>query len=232
MRAARAPAAFVLAAGLGTRLGALGARTPKPLLRVGARSLLERLLRRLAAAGVRSCVVNVHHHAAKVMRAVGDGAACGLRVSYSVEEELLGVGGGIAAALPLLGTDPFIVANADTVSGFDFAALRPAALGGADGLLVLGPNPPYQPRGDFGLRGGRIALAGRGPRRSYIGAALYRKRLFAAVEPGAPAPIRPLWEDAIARGALAGLPYGGGWNDAGTPERLARARAAAESSGG
>ncbi|MBF2734798.1 MAG: NTP transferase domain-containing protein [Betaproteobacteria bacterium AqS2] len=227
---ARAPAAFVLAAGLGTRLGALGASTPKPLLRVGGRSLLERLLRRLAAAGVRHCVINVHHHAAKVMDAIGDGSACGLHVSYSVEAELLGVGGGVAAALPLLGTDPFIVANADTVSDFDFGLLDPAALGGADGLLVLGPKPPDQRRGDFSLRGGRVSFAGGGPRRSYVGAALYRKRLFSSLEPGMPASMRPLWEDAIARGALAGLAWDGGWRDAGTPERLAQARA--EASGG
>src|SRR5690606_14930561 len=123
--------AMVLAAGLGTRMGRLTESTPKPLLDVGGESLLGRQLGRLAGAGITDVVVNIARHGRKIRDAIGDGQRFGLRVEYSDEgPEPLETAGGIVKALPMLGDEPFVVANADVLTDFDFAAL---ALDGAEG---------------------------------------------------------------------------------------------------
>src|SRR5690606_18536321 len=127
--------AMVLAAGLGTRMGRLTAATPKPLLDVGGETLLGRQLRHLAAAGITEVVVNVARHGELIRETVGDGRRHGVRAEYSDEgPEPLEAAGGIVKALPLLGADAFVVANADVLTDFDFSGL---ALDGADGQIVL-----------------------------------------------------------------------------------------------
>jgi len=213
--------AMVLAAGLGTRMGRLTESTPKPLLDVGGETLLGRQLRRLAAAGITDVVVNIARHGAQIRDAVGDGRRFGVRVEYSDEgPEPLETAGGIVKALPMLGAEPFVVANADVLTDFDFAAL---ALDGADGQIVLVPNPEHHPRGDFAVDPlGRVS--DRGERLTYAGIALFDPRLFAGLEPGR-RPLKPILDAAIARRALRGLRHDGLWIDVGTPERLEAARA-------
>src|SRR5690606_29337431 len=106
------------------RMRPLSDTTPKPLLRVGGRMLIEHHLGKLAAAGVREVVVNISHLAAQFPAALGDGARWGVRIRYSDEgPEPLETGGGILHALPLLGEAPFIVVSADIVSDYDYARL-------------------------------------------------------------------------------------------------------------
>jgi len=212
--------AMVLAAGLGTRMGRLTESTPKPLLDVGGESLLGRQLGRLAGAGITDVVVNIARHGRKIRDAIGDGQRFGLRVEYSDEgPEPLETAGGIVKALPMLGDEPFVVANADVLTDFDFAAL---ALDGAEGQIVLVPNPAHHARGDFGLdSAGRVTE--RGERLTYAGIALLDPRLFAGLRPG-PRPLKPILDGAIARGTLRGLCHRGLWIDVGTPERLDEAR--------
>jgi NDP-sugar pyrophosphorylase family protein len=107
--------AMVLAAGLGTRLRPITDATPKPLVPVAGRPLLEHLLAFLRAGGIEEVVVNLHHLGPKIQAHVGDGARFGLRVRYSTEDPILDTGGGIKRAEPLLAGEPFVVANGDSL---------------------------------------------------------------------------------------------------------------------
>jgi N-acetyl-alpha-D-muramate 1-phosphate uridylyltransferase len=214
---------MLLAAGHGTRMGALTERTPKPLLRIGRESLLERHVRRLARAGVRDIVVNTARNGEQIRAAIGDGSRWDVRVQYSAEgDEPLETGGGIVQALPLLGPDPFLLVNADIHTDFDFSAAR---LERGEGLLILVPNPAHHPDGDFGLDGAaRVSPVP--PRLTFSGISVLAPTLFAGLTPGR-RPLKPVLDTAIARGTLFGRRFDGLWIDVGTPERLEIARAAA-----
>jgi mannose-1-phosphate guanylyltransferase len=107
--------AMVLAAGRGTRLAPITHTTPKPLVPVAGRPLLERLLEFLRAGGIEEVVINLHHLGHRIQAHVGDGARFGLRVRYSPEDPILDTGGGIKKAEPLLAGEPFVVANGDSL---------------------------------------------------------------------------------------------------------------------
>ena len=214
--------AMILAAGRGQRMRELTAATPKPLLELNGESLIARQLRRLAAAGVADAVINLSYRGEQIRAAVGNGADFGLDVAYSQEpEEPLETAGGIVAALPLLGTAPFLLVNADVVSDFDLTQL---ALGKAKGVLVLVPNPPHHPAGDYGLATD-ARLTAQAPRYTYSGISLLSPALFAGLEPGR-RPLSEVFAAAIAAGELAGVLHRGLWFDVGTADRLAAAAAA------
>ena len=121
--------ALLLAAGVGSRLAPLTDATPKALLPVGGVPMLERAARRLKAAGVKSFVVNAHHHAAKVAEfCAGLSARLGLPVAVSREDDLLlDTGGALKKAAALLrGPAPFFIHNADAVNDIDLKALMAA----------------------------------------------------------------------------------------------------------
>jgi mannose-1-phosphate guanylyltransferase len=107
--------AMVLAAGRGTRLGPLTERLPKPLMPVAGRPMLAYILDCLRAGGIEDVVINLHHLGRLVEREIGDGSRFGLRVRYSWEPEILDTGGGIKRAEPLLGAEPFLVVNGDSL---------------------------------------------------------------------------------------------------------------------
>ena len=129
----------------------------------------------------------------------------------------LETGGGIFRALPLLGPEPFIVANGDILTDFSYATLRLPA--DASAHLVLVDNPPHHARGDFGLERGRVALSGERTF-TFSGIALYRPEFFDGCTAGR-FPLLPLFKRAIAADALSGERYAGEWSDVGTPQRLA-----------
>src|SRR5215831_18108990 len=104
--------AILLAAGRSTRLGALGAALPKPLLPVCGHPAIAFGLHACARAGFRRVVVNLHHHGDVLRRALGDGARTGVTIAYSDEPELLGTGGGIAQARSLFAAGAVLVMNA------------------------------------------------------------------------------------------------------------------------
>ena len=213
--------AMLLAAGRGERMGPLTSELPKPLLSLGSETLIERHLRRLAAAGFREIVINLSYRGGQIRSAIGDTTPWGQTVVYSEEgEPPLETAGGIVHALPLLGDEPFLVVSTDVVTDFDFFALR--ALG-APGYLVLVPSPPHHPGGDFGLTpAGRLDTAP--PRYTFSGIAVMRPALFRGLAPGI-APLREVLHPAVRRGALLGEVFEGLWRDVGTPERLADVRA-------
>ncbi len=209
--------AMILAAGRGERLRPLTENTPKALVEVRGRSLLERHLDRLAAAGIETVVINLGWLGDRIAERVGSGHEYGLNVIYSPEgDNILETGGGIHRALPLLGPDPFLVVNADIYTDMP---LPPAGLADADmGRLVLVPRPAHKERGDFDLRDGRVCESD-DPPCTFSGIAVYRPEFFAGCEPGR-FPLAPMLKAAASAGRMAGSLYEGLWEDVGTPERL------------
>ena len=216
--------AMILAAGRGERMRPLTDRVPKAMLAAGGRPLIVHLIERLARAGFLDLVINVSHLGESIERGLGDGAAYGVRIVYSRERTALESGGGIAYALPLLGDAPFVVANCDVYSDFDFTRLKAAAGqlagGGLAAHLVLVENPAHHTAGDFCLRDGKIAAAGQWPL-TFSGIGAYAPQLFAGVAAGARCQLAALLRPAIARGRVSGEHHRGRWMDVGTPERLA-----------
>lgn len=217
--------AMILAAGRGERMRPLTDHTPKPLLPAGGKPLIVWHLERLAAAGIRDVVINHAWLGEQLPSQLGDGSRYGVRISYSAEATALETAGGIAQALPLLGTQPFLVINGDIWC--DWASTQAHALAGeldaaqADAWLLLVDNPDHHPQGDFTLAAdGRVGTDG--PQRlTFAGIGLYRPSLFEGLPRGTPAPLAPLLRLAMARGAVRGAHHPGHWTDVGTPQRLA-----------
>lgn len=218
--------AMLLAAGRGERMGDLTADRPKALLSLGAETLIERQLRLLRRAGVRDVVVNVSYLGTLIMELLGDGRRYGTEIYYSQEgEPPLETAGGIAQALPLLGTAPFLVVNADVITDFDYARLIAiAAQESRDllGTLVLVPNPDHHAGGDFGINSAGLA-SDSGERLTFAGISVLHPELFTGVA-AVRTPLRPVFDTAIARQRLGAVRHDGIWIDVGTPERLAAAR--------
>src|SRR5439155_1125723 len=159
-----------------------------------------------------------------IVERIGDGARYGLRIAYSREPQPLETAGGLAQARALLGDEPFLLVNSDVYCEVEFEKLLRHSLAGRLGHLVLVPNPPYHPAGDFTLDHGLIGK-GAGPRYTYAGVAVMSPALFAQVKPGARAPLAPLLRAAAERRLLSGEPYAGLWQDVGSAERLAELNA-------
>jgi MurNAc alpha-1-phosphate uridylyltransferase len=216
--------AMLLAAGRGERLRPLTDAVPKALVEAGGKPLIAWHLERLARAGFREAVINVSHLGERIIERIGDGGRYGVRLHYSRERERLETAGGIANALPLLGSAPFLLVNADVYCECDFGRLRALVLGERLAHLVLVPNPPHRPKGDFSLRGGSVGDEA-APRYTYAGVAVMAPALVAPVTPGEKAPLAPLLYAAAAGGRLGGELYEGLWQDVGTVERLAELEA-------
>jgi MurNAc alpha-1-phosphate uridylyltransferase len=210
--------AMVLAAGRGERMRPLTDTIPKPLAPVAGRPLIGYHLASLARAGIRDIVINLAWLGGQIREVLGEGEDYGVRIRYSDEgPEALETGGGIFNALPLLGTEPFLVVNGDTWTDMDFGSLTLEP--GADARLVLVPNPPHHPRGDFGLDCERVVERD-SDRLTYSGVGVYRPEFFAGCSPGK-FPLYPLLKRAIAAGRLSGQMHHGQWLDIGTLQRLA-----------
>ncbi len=209
--------AMILAAGRGERMRPLTDAQPKPLLKVGGRALIEYHLLALRAIGIEEVVINHAWLGAMIEQALGDGARFGLRIAYSPEPAGgLETGGGIFQALPLLGTQPFIIVNGDIWTAYSFQSLPKEPEGLAH--LVLVDNPPHNPNGDFYLQGAKL-MDDTGTRLTFSGIGVYRPELFEGCQPGR-YPLAPLLRRYISQGRISGEHYSGRWFDIGTPERL------------
>jgi MurNAc alpha-1-phosphate uridylyltransferase len=214
---------MLLAAGRGERMRPLTDSCPKPLLSVAGKPLIIWQLERLAAAGFTEVVINLSWLGEQIAAVLGDGSRHGVRIAYSREPwPALETGGGIFNALPLLGSEPFLLVNGDIYTDVDYGRLRLAA---ADlGQLVLVANPGHHPRGDFWLdTAGRIVAEGNDgvERLTYSGVALLHPRLFEGAAGGRFA-LLPWLIKAREAGRLGGQKHAGRWLDIGTPERLAQ----------
>ena len=216
---------MLLAAGRGERLRPITDQIPKALVEVGGKPLIGWHLERLARAGFADAVINVSHLGERIVERLGDGRGYGLRIRYSREPERLETAGGIANALALLGSEPFLLVNADVYCECDFARLREVPLGARLAHLVVVPNPPHKPKGDFELRGGLIVGDDAAPRYTYSGVAVMKPALVAPVKAGEKAALAPLLYAAASSRRLGGELYEGLWQDVGTIERLAELEA-------
>ncbi|MFI4931042.1 MAG: N-acetylmuramate alpha-1-phosphate uridylyltransferase MurU [Burkholderiales bacterium] len=228
--------ALILAAGRGVRMRPLTDHTPKPLLGVRGKPLIEWHLLALAAAGVHDVVINTAWLEDQFPAALGDGSRFGLRISYSMEGRdhggALETAGGIAKALPLLashGNDCFWVVSGDVfLPGFTFDAAFAQRFAASTtwAHLWLVPNAAHHPQGDFGIDAHGLAVADAPLRRTWASVGLFRATMFQGVAVGTRLPLRPLLDDGIAQRRVSAQAWDGEWTDVGSVERLQALNAA------
>ena len=207
---------MILAAGRGERMRPLTDKTPKPLLQVGGKYLIQYHLEALASAGFEKVVINHCWLGAQIVETLGDGRRFGLEILYSEEREALETGGGIFQALPFFDSQPFCVLNGDIWTDFDFSALPETT--GNQAHLVMIENPQHHPGGDFSLDKDRLLPDGPNMK-TFSGIGVYKADLFSNCKSGR-FPLAPLLRQAMIAGLVSGEVYSGLWFDVGTPERL------------
>ena len=232
--------AMVLAAGLGKRMRPLTDSTPKPLIEIAGKTLLDRGLDALADAGVEKAVVNVHHLGRQIVGHVKSRTAPRIVISDE-SERLLDSAGGIVRALPELGEAPFLILNADTFwierEGRDLDRLALAWDGERMDILLMLADPAHATghsgSTDFLVRADGALARARGAADGliYAGAAIVHPRIFedAAAEPHS---LNLYFDRAIAGGRLYGSRMRGHWITVGTPDAIGEAERAIERLGG
>jgi MurNAc alpha-1-phosphate uridylyltransferase len=210
--------AMILAAGMGSRLRPLTDHTPKPLVKIRGRALIEHHLLALQSIGVVDIIINVSYHAKQLMEFLGDGEKYGVKITYSYEENgPYGTGGGIFHALPLLGDAPFLVISADIYTDFLFEKLMTEPVKKAH--LVMVANPAWHLHGDYGLLNGIVNFEE--PKFTYASFGLFSPSLFLNCVGGTYGLFSPsLIDVAIQEGQVTGELYSGSWHNIGTLEDL------------
>ncbi len=214
--------AMILAAGLGTRMRPLTLTTPKPLLKVGGKCLIEYHIERLVDAGITEIVINHAWLGEQIEAYLGDGARYGARIRYSAETEPLETGGGIRKALPLLadgGEKAFIVLNGDLFSTHPLASLLEVQPPPGGAHLVLTNNPEWHPEGDFALSPEGQVFEDGESKLTFSGISVLSPELFEDIDADAFA-LAPLLREAMSTGRVCGSRLQGYWEDVGTPDRL------------
>ncbi len=210
--------AIILAAGRGERLRPLTDVTPKPLLKVGGKYLIEYHLLNLYRAGFRDVVINVAWLGQQIIDALGNGKKYNLNLVYSNEHnQALETGGGIYNALPLLGDAPFLVVNADVWTDYPFEQLVNFPLQGK-AYLVLVNNPSHHKEGDFAIADERLIDEG-DTLFTYSGIGVYSADFFEKKQTGKYS-LAPMIRDCISENKINGELYKGRWIDVGTEQRL------------
>lgn len=131
---------MILAAGLGTRLRPITNKTPKPLIEVGGRKIIEYNLALFEKSGVKDIVINLHHLGEQIKAYLGGGSKYGVKITYSYEQPILGTGGGIKKVEGFFGKAPFIVINGDVITDIDLRDVMAFHLErDAEATLVLRP---------------------------------------------------------------------------------------------
>tara|TARA_R110000868_G_scaffold69261_1_gene204171 strand:- start:47282 stop:47959 length:678 start_codon:yes stop_codon:yes gene_type:complete len=171
---------MILAAGRGGRLGDMAKETPKALLTVGDKKIIEYQLAALAKAGITNVVMNTHHLADQLQDYLGDGSQYGVNIQYSYEPDLLGTGGGIKQALPLLGDEAFILLSADVWTDYPLEKLYLAEHKLAH--LVLMDNPNYHPNGDFAITDEGLLNQDDEPKQTYASIGVMHPDLFKDID--------------------------------------------------
>lgn len=228
----RPEAGMVLAAGLGERMRPLTAEVPKPLVRLKGRALIDHVLDRLAEAGIARAVVNVHYLADAIEAHLRQRKKPQIVISDE-RRQLLDTGGGVKQALPLLGPQPFLIHNSDSVwiegVGSNLERLFATWDGGAmDSLMLLASAATslgYEGPGDFAMgTDGRLIRRGERQMAPFVftGVSIAHPRMFEGAPQGRFS-LNRLWDAAIDKGRLFGVRLEGLWMHVGTPEGLTEA---------
>lgn len=226
--------AMILAAGRGERMRPLTDTLPKPLIPVAGKPLIQWHIEKLAAAGITEIVINHAWLGARIEQTLQDGRQWGVNIQYSAETVALETAGGIATALPLLGTDPFLVMNGDIWCDWDplqaFQIGKDLSQSTQLAWLLLVPNPDHHPKGDFGLTANGLvtdtnvnttsSTAPLTPMHTFSGIGVYQPSLFSYIPAHQPSKLAPLLRSAIAGAQITGQLHHGAWIDVGTPDRL------------
>jgi MurNAc alpha-1-phosphate uridylyltransferase len=211
--------AMILAAGRGERMRPLTDHTPKPLLPVAGKPIIEHTIEQLVAAGFTDIVINHAHLGLQIENRLGTGEQFGAIIHYSPEgEQGLETAGGIINALPLLDNEVFLVVNGDIATDFDFASLKNIKVDLAH--LVLVANPEHHPEGDFGLDRAGLVDEQAPEALTFSGIGLYNPLLFVNLPTGS-RKLGGLLRESIRQQRISGQKHTGFWLDIGTPERLA-----------
>jgi len=222
--------ALIFAAGKGERMRPLTHHTPKPLLTVGGKRLIEWHIEKLAAAGIRDIVINTSWLAECFEPALGDGSRWSVALHYSYEgAEPLETGGGMLQAMKIIGDETFIAVNGDIWSDVDYGALPKTVSGLAH--LVLVDNPPHNAKGDFVLREDGFVESQGDEKLTFSGIGIYRPALFwnwreiigdvKGVDETQPRfKLAPLLRHAMHQSQVTGQHHTRRWTHVGTPERL------------
>ncbi len=210
--------AMILAAGRGERMRPLTDTLPKPLLEVRGKPLIVWHLEKLSRNGFEEVVINIAHLGEKIVEALGDGSKWNLKIFYSDEREMgaLESGGGIKKALSFLGNEPFLVVNGDVFCEYEFE--YDFDLQGKLAHLILVPNPPHNPKGDFALNGTDIFNKGE-KMYTFSGIGYYNPDIFQTIELQK-TPLAPILRDLCEKKLVSGELFQQMWHDIGTPQRL------------
>jgi MurNAc alpha-1-phosphate uridylyltransferase len=212
--------------------------SPKPLLKVRGRPLIEWHVLNLVRAGLKDIVINHAHLGHMIEDYLGDGSRFGARIAYSPEKEALETAGGIANAMHLLGDEPFLVLSGDIYCPhFDFSECVGVlhdrdARGGLYtpeqrdiAWIWLTPNPWHNPKGDFALT--MYTVSGQGePKWNFSNIGVYRPEMFAGIAPGQKAGLGKLLFEYADKGQIGGEMYEGEWVNVGTVQQLEQLNAA------
>ena len=228
----RPQSAMVLAGGFGKRMLPLTKDKPKPMVELKGRPLVDHVLDRLAAAGVARAVVNVHYCADKLEAHVRRRTRPEILISDE-RQQLLDTGGGVVKALPMLGAEPFLIHNSDSVwiegvgSNLErlFAVWDPDAMDSLMLLATAATSLGYDGPGDFVMgKDGRLSRRGEREMAPFVfaGVSIAHPRMFEGAPEG-PFSMNRLWDRAIDSGRLFGIRLDGLWMHVGTPEALSEA---------
>ncbi len=222
--------AMILAAGKGERMRPLTNHTPKPLLKVGGKPLIQHHIEKLSSSGFKDLVINHSWLGGQIENFLGDGSDFGVSIAYSSEKEPLETAGGIIKALPLIGEEPFLLISGDIWTDYSFNNLRRFSNMSELAHLVMVKNPSHHLEGDFLLQeDGMLSLkesileSESSIRESlsctYSGIGVLHPKLFLGLGPAKMA-LAPVFRSAVKNAQLSAEYFDGEWSDIGTIERL------------
>ena len=234
MRRKKHRSAMILAAGQGSRMGDLGERSPKTLLNVGGKPLLQHHIEKLQAAGFSRIVINASHLKNQIKDFVASQVTKDSEILVSEEESPLETAGGIAKALKLIDANVVAVINGDVFTEIDYGTIFDKTRSLEEKaqystFLFLVDNPAHNPNGDFMLHKNKLVNE-KGTVLTYSGIGVYKTELFKNISTNTKTPLAPTIKKEIKLGRVLGCHHKGFWYDVGTPDRLRNANLHAEKS--